>query len=234
MARKKKELDQTRAIGYIRVSTDEQHLGPEAQRDALARWCETEGVELVAVFEDKSVSGGAPIEKRPALLDVLNALSDHNAGVLLVQKRDRLARKITVAGAIEGYAESKGARVVTTEGDEGDDPNAWLLRTMKDMLAEFERIQIKARTSTAMAVKKARGERVGQIPFGYRLAVDGQKLEADPDEQHVVELVKSLRAEGMTLTAIADHLNRKRVPARGRKWYPMTVSRVLNREKEAA
>lgn len=234
MPRKKKELDQTRAIGYIRVSTDEQHLGPEAQRDALARWCEAEGVELVAVFEDKGVSGGAPIEKRPALLDAIIALTDHNAGVLLVQKRDRLAREITVAAAIEGLTESKGAHVVTTEGDDGDDANAWLIRTMKDVLAQYERLQIKARTRAAMAVKKARGERVGQIPFGYRLADDGQKLEADPDEQHVVELVKGLRAEGMTLTAIADHLNKKRVPARGRKWYPMTVSRVLNREKEAA
>jgi hypothetical protein len=28
------------AIGYLRVSTDEQHLGPEAQRAELERWAE--------------------------------------------------------------------------------------------------------------------------------------------------------------------------------------------------
>jgi len=28
------------AVGYVRVSTEEQVLGPEAQRAALARWAE--------------------------------------------------------------------------------------------------------------------------------------------------------------------------------------------------
>ena len=38
--RNKRDADPKKVIGYIRVSTDEQALGPDAQRDALNAWCE--------------------------------------------------------------------------------------------------------------------------------------------------------------------------------------------------
>src|SRR5260370_31933372 len=84
----------SRAIGYIRVSTDEQALGPQAQREALRRWCATNGAELIATFEDLGVSGGLELDKRPGLLGALDALKAHNANVLLVAKRDRLHRGV--------------------------------------------------------------------------------------------------------------------------------------------
>lgn len=81
-----------RAVGYIRVSTDEQVNGPKAQADALAAWCARNGVELVAVHHDHGVSGGAELDKRPGLLAALDELE--RGDVLLVAKRDRLARSV--------------------------------------------------------------------------------------------------------------------------------------------
>ncbi len=40
--RRKKDADPSLAVGYVRVSTDEQVLGPEAQREALNDWCDRE------------------------------------------------------------------------------------------------------------------------------------------------------------------------------------------------
>ena len=37
-----------RAVAYLRVSTDEQRLGPEAQRAAIAAWAVREGITVVA------------------------------------------------------------------------------------------------------------------------------------------------------------------------------------------
>jgi len=62
--RRKRDADPDKVIGYIRVSTDEQALGPEAQREALNAWCEAHGARLCAVFEDIGVSGAIPLEKR--------------------------------------------------------------------------------------------------------------------------------------------------------------------------
>lgn len=38
------------AIGYLRVSTEDQRLGPEAQRDAIAAWAERAGIAVAAWF----------------------------------------------------------------------------------------------------------------------------------------------------------------------------------------
>ena len=54
----------------------------------------------------------------------------------------------------------------------------------------------------------------GVIPrracLGYRLADDGVQLVEDQGEQRILELIRELRADGMTLTAIADELNIQR------------------------
>jgi DNA invertase Pin-like site-specific DNA recombinase len=118
MARTRKPpTDPTKVIGYLRVSTDEQTLGPEAQRAALERWrwCEAHQATLVAVYSDQDVSGGAALDKRPALLAAIAALKEHGAGVLLVAKRDRLARDTMLAAMVERLAGREGATVLTAD-----------------------------------------------------------------------------------------------------------------------
>lgn len=220
--------DPKRVIGYVRVSTDEQHLGPEAQRDALARWCAANGAELVAVHTDAGISGGAALDKRPALLAALAELQATGAGVLLVAKRDRLARDTMNAALIERMVERTGATIRTTDGTtDGDGPEAVLMRRIVDAFAEYERLLIKARTKAAMGVKRTRGERVGDIPYGYRLAEDGVHLDADADEQTTLALVREYRADGLTLRAIADRLQAAGIlPRSGGRWHPQTVARL--------
>jgi len=53
---------------------------------------------------------------------------------------------------------------------------------------------IRARTRAALAVKKTRGERVGAVPFGYRLAADGVHVDKDEGEQATIARVRELHA----------------------------------------
>jgi DNA invertase Pin-like site-specific DNA recombinase len=84
MKRRAKSGDPTVAIGYCRVSTDEQQLGPIAQKDAMLAWAAGRGVTIVAVHEDVGVSGGAELDRCPGLLAALASVQEHGAGVLLV------------------------------------------------------------------------------------------------------------------------------------------------------
>ncbi|MGH9601658.1 MAG: recombinase family protein, partial [Terriglobales bacterium] len=68
------------------------------------------GAALAEVFTDEGVSGGVSLDQRPGLLAALVALKDHDASVLLVAKRDRLARDVLVAAMVERLAERTGAR----------------------------------------------------------------------------------------------------------------------------
>lgn len=218
-----------KVVGYVRVSTEEQANGPDAQRHALREWCDRNDAELVAVFEDLGISGGAPLDKRPGLSSALAVLKDKGCGALLVAKRDRLARDTLNAAMLERLAERAGARILAADGTgNGDNPEGLLMRRMVDAFAEYERAIIRARTKTALATKKRRGERVGSIPYGYSLAADGIHLECNETEQRIVSLVVEYRTEGLSLRAVGDRLaSRGILPRSGRAWNPKTVSSIL-------
>lgn len=220
-----------KAIGYIRVSTEDQNLGPQAQRDALEQWAAREGAELVEVHEDLGVSGATPAADRPGLLGALNAI-DHLEGpkVLLVAKRDRLARDVVEAALTERLVARSGAWIVSCagEGTDGDDPSSLLLRRLVDAFAEYERAMIRSRTKAALAVKKAKGERVGGLPYGFRLAPNGKNLEPVAEEQAVITTAKDLKAEGLSLRKISAELTRRgHLSRKGRPFAPTQISRLL-------
>ena len=216
-----------RALGYIRTSISTQWCSASAQRAELEAWCAREGAELVAVHSDIGVSGGAALENRPALLEGLDALGAGD--VLLVAKRDRLARDVMLAAMIERMAEKRSARIVSADGaGNGDSPQDQLMRRMVDAFAEYERALIRSRTRMALAAKKGRGERVGSIPLGSQLATDGKRLVRDEREQEAITMVRQLRQEGLSIRAIAREMNRLGVQARGSKWHPTTVARLLS------
>jgi DNA invertase Pin-like site-specific DNA recombinase len=233
MAKRKTKTGDTKlAVGYIRVSTTEQHLGPEAQREDLERWAERAGVQLVAVFEDIGVSGGAPVEKRPGLLSALDALEVHGAGLLVASKRDRLARDVMVTALLERLAERAGARAFAIDDDheaEAGDPNAFIMRGFKDLMAQYERLLIRSRTRAALAVKKRRGERVGELPIGAALAEDRLHLVENPEEAAAVVRVGELRLAGVSLRGIAQTLDGEGFKPRGKRWHRTTVERIVAR-----
>jgi DNA invertase Pin-like site-specific DNA recombinase len=232
MSRRQQQGNPRTAVAYIRVSTDEQQLGQDAQRAALERWCAGNGVTLAAVHVDQGVSGAAALDDRPGLIDALAAVATHQAGVLLVTRRDRLARDVVLAATVERLAERSGARVVSADGaGNGDTPEAQLMRTVLDAVAQYERALIRARTRAALAVKKKRGERTGQVPLGHTLAADGTHLAAHPDEARAVARVHELRAAGASIRGIAKQLATEGITPRGATWHPTTVARVLARPR---
>ncbi len=226
----KRLLDPQRAVAYVRVSTTDQELGSEAQLQAIRDWCEREGVELVGTFEDR-LSGATPIDKRPALLEAIQALADENAGLLVAMKRDRLARDVVITAMIERLVQRSGAEVVTADGvGAGSGPEAGLMRRILDSFAEYERALIGARTKAALAVKRARGEKTGgDAPYGFRGAAD-KMLRPVKKEQRVILRILSLHDNGHSMRSIAEVLNAESVQARGGRWHHNTIYRIIKRE----
>lgn len=225
-----------KAIAYLRVSTREQAdsgVGLDAQRAAVEAVAAELGAELAEVHVDAGVSGGAELDKCPALLAALDALSE--GAVLLVAKRDRLGRDVYRLALVERMTARVGASIVSADGTgNGDDPAALLMRRMVDAFAEYERQLIKARTRAALATKRARGERVGAIPWGYRLTIDGVHLERCEREQVIVEAVHEARARGLSLRAIARVLNAEGHRNRaGRPFHASTIGNIVKAEPPA-
>jgi DNA invertase Pin-like site-specific DNA recombinase len=243
MAKRKRAVrDLGKAVGYIRVSTKEQHLGPDAQRKAIESWSAQHGVQIVAWYTDKGLSGSKGHEDRPGLVEAISALREHAAGVLVATRRDRFARDVGVVRDLGKALAAEGSRLVSVAGEgtsldeqlDLDDPDACLSSGINDVLAEHYRLLIKRRTKLALAIKKANGQRTGGVTYGYHLAADRKTLEVDPAEQAVIQRIQAMAASGASIRKIVAQLNEECVPARGACWYVTSVARLINVGRKAA
>ena len=237
------------AVAYVRVSTEDQKLGPEAQRASIEAWAAHEGVQVADWCPDPGVTSVAPINERPGLMKALRSIRDHGAGVLVVAKRDRIARDPMLTRMIEGEVARMGAVVISASGEAsgGTAPADVMMRGVVDLFAEYERGLIRARTKAALAVKKARGEKTGGgVPYGYRRKADGQhttlrtgerkcplsclgcrNLEPLEAEQVVIARARELRAKGLSLGDIAGQLGEDGHFSRtGKTFAPSQVARM--------
>jgi site-specific DNA recombinase len=231
MAKRIRQGSPVVVVAYLRVSTSAQELGPEAQRAQIESWAAREGARIAAWHVDAGVSGAAAIEDRPALGAALSSLREHGAGRLVVAKRDRVARDVVIAALVERAAAAAGARLVSADGTgNGDSPADAFMRTVIDGAAAYERGLIRARTKAALAAKAARGERTGAVPYGFRLADDGVRLEAEAGEQAVLVIVRELRSSGLSQRAIARILTaRGHLSRAGKPFLQTQVARMCAR-----
>jgi DNA invertase Pin-like site-specific DNA recombinase len=178
--------------------------------------------------------------------DVCRAYAARNglnvAGVFTVAKRDRIGRLEPMQMAmIQRAVERKGARILSAanEGTEDDEPSSILMRRMVDAFAEYERLIIGARTKAALGAKRRRAEKCGgPCPFGFERGPDkpganGQPIKTlveSPVEQEALSLMRSLRAGGAKLGAIAAELTARGIQRReGAVWEHSYLSRLLTK-----
>lgn len=216
-------------IGYVRVSTTTQGrsgLGIEAQRDALARFAQSEGFELVRVFvEVETGKGSDALERRPQLAVAL-AEARRKRCSLAVAKLDRLSRDVHFISGLMSH------RVPFLVADLGPDVDPFILHLFA-ALAEKERAMIGARTKAALAAAKARGVKLGgpKLAQARKIALETIGAAADNHAANVLPIIREIRKAGASaLREIADALNARGVQtARGGQWYAMTVRNVLAR-----
>lgn len=220
------------AVAYLRVSTDteRQALGAQAQRDAIERWAAASGVVIAEWFVEE-VSGGAPLDRRPILLQAIATVAGLNAGHLVVQRLDRFSREPLTAALAETELRKNGASLVCADGaGSGDDPTSELIRGILLSVARFEKALIRSRINAAFAVKRSRGERIGTPPYGAR--AEGKLLVMDPNEVGTIRRLRELRALGMTIREIVDQATREGLLNRAGK--PFTIAAVHALVRDAA
>ncbi len=172
------------AVAYYRVSTERQRrsgLGIDAQRAAVTRFAEAEGLTLVAEFvEAESGKGSDALERRPQLAAALAAAHAAKCPVI-VAKLDRLSRDVAfIAGLM--------AQRVPFIAELGADADPFMLH-LYAALAEKERRLIGERTRAALSVRKAQGAQLGnQSNAPKRLHASGADRRGRP--------IRSQRAAG--------------------------------------
>jgi site-specific DNA recombinase len=221
------------AIGYIRVSTEGQAVDGvslDSQRSRIQAWCLGNEFELAGVYVDAGLSGRRA-DNRPELQAALTAVAGCK-GALVVYSLSRLARSTKDTIAISERISKAGADLVSlSEKIDTTTAAGKMVFQMLAVLAEFERNQISERTKAAMSHMREQGKFLGQVPYGFDLAHDGESLIENQAEQETVLQMRTMRDNGKSLRAIAkklDSLN-TRTKFGNSRWTHTAVRSILNR-----
>jgi DNA invertase Pin-like site-specific DNA recombinase len=233
-------------VSYLRVSTDKQGrsgLGLEAQRAAVDRYINGGNWKLLKEYLEVE-TGKA--DDRPELAKALHHAKVTGA-TLVIAKLDRLSRNVRFIAELQ---ESK-VRFVCADMPDANELTIHILAS----LAQHERKMISERTRAALqaikeqekdpekrkarraAGKRPMGNPNGAAPLlragkGNAAAVAAIKAGADKRARDdMLPVINDVRAGGaVTLLAIAAELNiREILTARGGRWHPASVKRLLAR-----
>ncbi|OQR32770.1 serine recombinase [Pseudomonas sp. Bc-h] len=226
-------------IAYYRVSTDGQGksgLGLEAQREYVRLAVESNNWTIIGEFEDTASGTIAPTEREQCKA-ALEACVKHGA-TLVVAKLDRLSRDVEHIAGLMKRVPFKVATMPTADSFQ---------LHIYAALAQQEREFIAQRTTAALATLKTKadnGDKEAQAKVARRdagraaahtkgttAATAAAQAVADINAESLRQAIQSGMFEGVTtLLGMANYLNVKGVKtARGGKFAPMTVKRIVER-----
>ena len=202
------------AVAYYRVSTRRQGrsgLGIEAQRAAVQRFAEAEGITILAEHVEMETGKGTDaLNRRPVLKAALDAARQAKC-LVLVAKLDRLSRDVAFISGLMAQ------RVPFLVAELGADADPFMLHLY-----------------AALAERKAQGTPLGNPVNAPEAAALGRKVqisEADRFAANVLPVIETIRTTGVTsLRGLANALNARGIAtARGGKWHVSTVRNILER-----
>ena len=222
-------------VAYYRVSTRQQHrsgLGIEAQRAAVARFAEAQGMQILGEYVEAETGKGADaLDRRPQLAAALAAARTAKCPVI-VSKLDRLSRDVAFISGLMAQ------RVPFIVAELGRDADPFMLH-LYAALAEKERRLISERTRSALAAKKAQGAKLGNptnIDHAGQVGRRVQQAEADRLARNVMPIIRNIQAAGpVGMVSIATQLNDRGIRTqRGGRWHVSSVANLLARANKLA
>jgi len=217
-------------VAYLRVSTEEQAtagVSLAAQESRIRAYCESQGLALAEVFTDPGVSGKGL--DRPGLSALLAQVQAGKVGAVVVHKLDRLTRRTRdlLHLSEDVFTRHKVELVSLSEQLDTRTPAGRLMLTLLGALAQMEREQVAERTRTALHYKRAKQERTGGVPLGFREGKAGGPMQPVPGELATVARLVALRESGLSFRRVAERLTAEGHPTKqGGEWAAFTVHRV--------
>jgi len=221
------------AIGYIRVSTEDQAregVSLDNQEMKIIAYCQLKDLSLLEIIRDAGIS--AKNLKRSGVQKVITMARKKEINAVVVYKLDRIFRSTTDALETTKMFERQGVSFHSIE--ETLDTRSAMGRfffTLTAALAEMERRLIGERTKSALAHKRSRNEKTGgDVPYGYNLTPAGILIRNDT-EQKVIRLIRHLHRQGISLRGICRELERYGYKTKRSNdiWHPATLAGILQR-----
>ena len=198
------------AIAYICQSRAEQRqrvFDLDRQIAQAVEYCGQQGLHLCSDIRDEAISGITPLDQRPEGQQLVQLVAEGQVGHLIVVTLDRLFTKPADAIRYVRWWRARGltlhildvgGKALTLSGGEGE----LFLRIAADF-ARLQRATHREHVQAALAQKKARGERVGTVPFGWQVDDDSRTLIPNPAERALAQRAGAMQCDGIPVRQIA-------------------------------
>jgi len=152
---------------------------------------------LVDMVTDEGESGKSL--DRPGLKSVLERIADREVDGLVAAKLDRISRSVRdFADLLEWFSAIGASLVAVDVGVDTSTPGGKLVCSVFSAVSEWEQDVISARTRDGLAALRAKGRPISRA--------------AVADHPVVAKRIRAMRGKGKTYQAIADALNKDKVP----------------------
>ena len=229
-----------KAAIYARFSTDKQK---DASIEDQVRECErvakSAGLEVVAQFEDKGISGGTAM--RPGYQALLTAARAHQFDIIISEDISRLWRNRAEFGPRSAELEDLGIHWLSCVGQDTRRDGWGMLVQMLQAMGEHARREASYRTRRGLKGRALAGQSTGGRAYGYIAARDSlsRRIEIDSgqdryswpngrsaepvlvrghDDATAVRRIFELYASGHSARTIAARFNAEGIPSPGASW----------------
>ena len=198
------------ALGYVRAAAAS---GPEldAHAEAIRSWCAGHGLEVAGIIRDVATARRATTN-RPGLFWALTRLRSGEARTLVTAVLDHLSSTTSdLALIIDWFGEHDRRLIVIDVGLDTASGAGRLAAETLSAVGARERERLSARTRKGLEAARSRGV--------------GRGRPSVADLPALTERIRQMRADGMSLRAIADVLNAEGVPTvrGGAEWRASSV-----------
>jgi DNA invertase Pin-like site-specific DNA recombinase len=192
---------------YCRVSTtlqSQEGCSLEAQEQRIRDYCNYKRVNLIKVYSDPAYSGKD--SNRPALQQLLNEVREGES--IIVYDLSRFTRVVRDALNMFNELENKGVNFVCLNPElDFSTPHGRAYIIFNLTINQLEREYNSQRISNTMQHLSKQGKLRTLAPFGYKFVDKTSDMIEEPEQQKVLEKIKTMYKEGMNFNKIAKKLN---------------------------
>jgi DNA invertase Pin-like site-specific DNA recombinase len=242
------------AVGYIRMSTDDQKDSPERQRGEIVALAQRDGYQILRWYEDHGLTG-TESKNRPGFQKLMADLPKREFKTVLMYEQSRFSREdVFDAMAHWKILKDAGVNLVTVQrGEMRFDDLAGLITAMVGQHeARSESIRLAQRSTSGKRLKATNGVHMGTTPFGFDREILDQTGEvvkrvscwerftrptawtsrlvpsADPEIVDAVRYIFQSVENGLPLFRIVSELNRRGIKTSHNKPFTMiAIRRIL-------
>ena len=189
----------TNVVGYYRTSSNS-NVGVDKdtkkrQQNAVMNYASSNGMNVVAEFYDKGVSGTKEILNRTSFMEMLNYCEDNSIDTIVFESSDRLSRDLVIMETGFQYLTSLGYKLISVSNPDTfveNTPTGTLIRQVLGVISQFEKSNLVEKLRVSRERKSKLNKSRGYVSRNGKGKCEGRKYLTDRNPE-LFDLVVSYR-----------------------------------------